>query len=115
MGRAECQASPDAGPAEVCRADELRGGEYLAFTFGPAGGPPGIEMTPVRGGDHGRAGLEQGWVWGKVAEVGEQLGHGCSSLMERHRVWVLCEFGDQSSIITTVPHRDMVVVRRLPV
>lgn len=115
MGRAECQAPPDAEPSEVCRADELRGGEYLAFTYGLAGGPPGIEMTPVRGGDHGREGLAQGWVWGKVAEVDEQLWHGSSPLTERHRVWVLCEFGDQSSIITTIPRGDTIVVRRLPV
>ncbi|GAA4197111.1 hypothetical protein GCM10022252_45590 [Streptosporangium oxazolinicum] len=113
MGRAECQAPPDAGPSEVCRADELRGGEYLAFTYGPAGGPPGFGMAPVRGGDHGREGLARGWVWGRVAEVGEQLWHG-SPLMGTRKVWVLCEFGDQSSIITTVPHGDMIVVRRLP-
>ncbi|MET8049143.1 hypothetical protein ABZU75_16250 [Streptosporangium sp. NPDC005286] len=98
----------------MCRADELRGGEYLAFTYGPAARPPGIGMAPVRGGDHRREGLAQGWVWGKVAEVGEQQWHGFPPLTEVRRVWVLCEFGDQSSIITTLPVGDMIVVRRLP-
>lgn len=113
MGRAEVRVPVSAELVEVRQADELRPDDCLAFAYGPEASTRGIRMSPVRAGQRGPVKPAPGWVWGKVAGVSEQLWRSFPVVTEQPTVWVLCRFGDHSSIITGIPCEVMVVIRRL--
>ncbi|SFL19749.1 hypothetical protein SAMN05216275_1695 [Streptosporangium canum] len=71
-------------------------------------------MRPVQVEHPGRVEPVQGYAWGKVGWVTEQLWRSFPVVAEKRTVWVFCEFGNQSSIITMVPREGMVMIRRLP-
>ncbi|WP_030924355.1 hypothetical protein [Streptosporangium amethystogenes] len=114
MGRAEPRALADAGPVEERQVDDLSIGDYLAFEYGAGAAPAGIRMSPAQV-EHRKPDLSpEGWVWGRVAEIGRRLWRSFPVVAESQVVWVLCEFGDQSSIITGVPHKGVIMMRRSP-
>ncbi|MEV8638032.1 hypothetical protein AB0395_40910 [Streptosporangium sp. NPDC051023] len=112
MGRADPEALTDARPVEVRHAWELRVGDWLAFEYGSATAPWASEMLPVLAESDEPTAPPLGWTWGLVTEMGDALRRTFPVVADRWTVWVLCEFGDQSSIITGIPHEVMIVTRR---
>ena len=114
MGRVDLRVLADAGPLEERQVDDLSIGDYLAFEYGADAAPAGIGMSPVRTEHRAHPLPLDGYVWGKVAGISRQLWRSFPVVAESRVVWVLCEFGDQSSIITGVPHQAMILMRRSP-
>ncbi|WP_433368846.1 hypothetical protein [Streptosporangium sp. CA-115845] len=114
MGRVEPRALADAGPVEERQVDDLGVGDYLAFEYSPDAAPAGLRMSPVRVEHRTQALSSEGCVWGRVAEISRRLWRSFPVVAEIRMVWVLCEFGDQSSIITGVPHKGVIMMRRSP-
>ncbi|MER5628051.1 hypothetical protein ABT061_44255 [Streptosporangium sp. NPDC002544] len=114
MGRAEPRALADAGPVEERQVDDLGVGDFLAFEYSADAAPAGIKMSPVRIERCTQGLLPEGCEWGRVVEISRRLWRSFPVVAEIRMVWVLCEFGDQSSIITGVPHKSMIMMRRSP-
>ncbi|MEV7012186.1 hypothetical protein [Streptosporangium sp. NPDC051022] len=102
----------DAQPIEVRQARELLPGDWLAFAYGPAMAPWAGEMLPVLAEGDKPVAPSPGWTWGRVTKTGEAWRRTFPVVADRWTVWVLCEFGDQSSIITGIPHEVMIVTWR---
>lgn len=112
MDRVEMRVRASAEPVEVRQAGELRAGERLAFAYEAVAGRTGIGMAPVQVKDGGPVTPSPMWVWGLVTGVSEALWRSFPVVTEGWTVWVACEFGDQSSIITGIPRDVMIVTRR---
>lgn len=107
MGRAEREAPANLNLIEGRQAAELRVGDRLAFAYDTGAG-----MSPVRVGAGKPVPSSPGWVWGRVAGVSEALWHSYPMATDRRTMWVLCTFGDQSSIIRGIPCEVAIVTRR---
>ncbi|MEU0521022.1 hypothetical protein [Streptosporangium sp. NPDC006007] len=106
MDRSEGETPANPELAEVRQAAELRVGDRLAFAYDGR-----IGMLLVRAEPGKRVALSTQWVWGQVTGVSEELWRSYPVIADRRMVWVLCGFGDQSSIVKGIPYGVAIVPR----